>query len=73
MGVPSFYRWLSRKYPKIIRDVIEEDSVIDGVEVPADPSLPNPNGEEVIWAIMTISIVDVVHRSSHRCDDRIDL
>lgn len=47
MGVPAFYRWLSDRYPKIVRDVIEEQQqYVDGVEVPLDTSKPNPNGEE---------------------------
>ncbi|CAN6630335.1 5'-3' exoribonuclease 2 [Trichomonascus vanleenenianus] len=46
MGVPSFFRWLSRKYPKIISPVIEEESItVDGVELPCDYTKPNPNGE----------------------------
>jgi hypothetical protein len=44
MGVPSFYRWLSRKYPKIVLDVVEEKlPEIDGKRPPVDASLPNPS------------------------------
>ncbi|KAL4452283.1 hypothetical protein ABPG75_007945 [Micractinium tetrahymenae] len=47
MGVPAFYRWLSNRYPKIVKDVMEDDvQVINGVEVPVDTSQPNPNGVE---------------------------
>ncbi|GFH29865.1 5'-3' exoribonuclease 2, partial [Haematococcus lacustris] len=47
MGVPAFYRWLSQKYPKIVKDVIEDHPEwIDGIEVPVDTSTPNPNGME---------------------------
>ncbi|KAI3438142.1 hypothetical protein D9Q98_000583 [Chlorella vulgaris] len=47
MGVPSFYRWLGNRYPKIVKDVVEDDvQVISGVEVPVDTSQPNPNGVE---------------------------
>ncbi|CAH9107521.1 unnamed protein product [Cuscuta epithymum] len=34
MGVPSFYRWLVGKYPKIVVNAVEEET---------DSSLPNPN------------------------------
>ncbi|KAI3450758.1 hypothetical protein Pfo_007423 [Paulownia fortunei] len=40
MGVPSFYRWLVNKYPKIVSDSAEEK----GEHV--DYSLPNPSGME---------------------------
>ncbi|XP_057957366.1 5'-3' exoribonuclease 3-like isoform X2 [Malania oleifera] len=37
MGVPSFYRWLVRKYPNIVVRAIEEKD-------DTDSSAPNPNG-----------------------------
>jgi 5'-3' exoribonuclease 2 len=47
MGVPAFYRWLSDRYPKIVRDCIEEQQqFVEGQEIPPDTSKPNPNGEE---------------------------
>ncbi|CAG8544920.1 10050_t:CDS:10 [Acaulospora colombiana] len=47
MGVPALFRWLSKKYPKIIEKVIEESPAnINGVEIPVDISKPNPNGME---------------------------
>ncbi|GLC40571.1 hypothetical protein PLESTF_001013400 [Pleodorina starrii] len=47
MGVPAFYRWLSQKYPKIVKDCIEEfPELVGDVEVPVDTSKPNPNGLE---------------------------
>ncbi|CAG8595042.1 4622_t:CDS:10 [Acaulospora morrowiae] len=47
MGVPALFKWLSKKYPKIIEKVIEEIPVeINGVELPVDISKPNPNKVE---------------------------
>ncbi|KAI3504257.1 hypothetical protein L1887_32804 [Cichorium endivia] len=39
MGVPSFYRWLANKYPKIVVNAVEKLEEEDG-------TLPNPNGRE---------------------------
>jgi 5'-3' exoribonuclease 2 len=49
MGVPSFYRWLSKKYPRIVRDVVEEARVTlpDGSQAPIDYSKSSPNGFEI--------------------------
>lgn len=44
MGVPSFFRWLQRKYPSIIVNAVEErKNEINGTEIPVDCTKPNPN------------------------------
>jgi 5'-3' exoribonuclease 2 len=45
MGVPSFYRWLSEKYPLVVKNVIE--ALVDPeVPVPIDSTQANSNGME---------------------------
>lgn len=47
MGIPSFYKWLTDKYPETVVDAIEESPrVVNGVALPIDVSRPNPNGME---------------------------
>jgi 5'-3' exoribonuclease 2 len=52
-GVPALFRWLSKKYPKIVSRVVEETPTkvrnSDGeiVEVPVRYEGKNPNGFEV--------------------------
>lgn len=50
MGVPAFFRWLSRKYPNIIVNAHEEKPVeVNGVKVPVDATKPNSN-YQVRWS-----------------------
>jgi 5'-3' exoribonuclease 2 len=48
MGIPSLFKWLSGKYPKIISNVIEElAEEVEGNFLPVDSSKDNPNGIEI--------------------------
>jgi 5'-3' exoribonuclease 2 len=52
-GVPALFRWLSRKYPKIVNRVVEDTPTKvlqdngEVVEVPIKYESRNPNGFEV--------------------------
>jgi len=49
--VPSFFRWVAQRYPKMIDDVVEDEALdLNGVAVPVDTSQPNPNGRECVLA-----------------------
>jgi 5'-3' exoribonuclease 2 len=47
MGVPALFRWLSRRYPKIVTPTVEEQPrELNGITIPVDIGKTNPNGVE---------------------------
>ncbi|XP_069788479.1 5'-3' exoribonuclease 2 isoform X1 [Narcine bancroftii] len=64
MGVPAFFRWLSRKYPSIVVHCMEEKAKeVNGVKVPVDCSKPNPN--EVEFDNLYLDMNGIIHPCTH--------
>lgn len=64
MGVPAFFRWLSRKYKSLIVHAHEEkEKEVNGIKVPINTSLPNPNNME--FDNLYLDMNGIIHPCCH--------
>jgi 5'-3' exoribonuclease 2 len=66
MGIPSYFRWISEKYPRIMVDCVEHLIMTSNMTEPMPPtdiSPPNPNGVE--FDNLYLDMNGIIHPCTH--------
>uniref|UniRef100_A0A182LV51 5'-3' exoribonuclease n=1 Tax=Anopheles culicifacies TaxID=139723 RepID=A0A182LV51_9DIPT len=64
MGVPAFFRWLSRKYPSVIIEAVEQKTVDDHGNVIYE-NLSDPNPNRVEFDNLYLDMNGIIHPCTH--------